>query len=345
MIRFLKAVVLFVLLFIAGAGILAYRAYTLAREPYRGYGEDEVFFTVERGATGTRIGDELEERGIIRDRRLFLLALRFHSSGKTVQAGEYRFAEPLSTFGVLDKLVSGDTFTFAVTIPEGLTLLETAELLAARGLAEEGAIRSAFEDGRLVADLDPKAASLEGYLYPTTYRFPRKVAPDELARTLVGQFERVFDEKRRAQAAKLGLDTREVVTLASVIEKETGLPEERTLIASVFWNRLRIGMPLQSDPTIIYALELAGRFDGNLTRTDLELDSPYNTYRFPGLPPGPIASPGEASIHAVLEPAETRFLYFVSRNDGSHHFSESYSEHVNAVRKYQVEYFRRRRPQ
>ena len=130
-----------------------------------------------------------------------------------------------------------------------------------------------------------------------------------------------------------------------MIEKETGLAEERPLIASVFWNRLRIGMPLQSDPTIIYALELAGRFDGNLKRTDLELDSPYNTYRFPGLPPGPIASPGVASIRAVLEPAETSFLYFVSRNDGSHHFSSTYSEHVNAVRKYQVEYFRRRRPQ
>ncbi len=343
MIRFLKALFLFVAFSAVGAGILAYRAYTLAREPYRGYHEDEVFFTVERGATGTRIGDALEERGIIRDRRLFLLALRWSGSGKTVQAGEYRFAEPLSTFSVLDKLVAGDTFTFAVTIPEGLTLRETAELLAARGLAEESAIRSAFEEGRLVADLDPKAASLEGYLFPTTYQFPRKVQPPELARILVGQFERVFDEKRRAQAVKLGLDARQVVTLGSVIEKETGLPEERALIASVFWNRLRIGMPLQSDPTIIYALELSGRFDGNLRRTDLELDSPYNTYRYAGLPPGPIASPGEASIHAVLEPAETRFLYFVSRNDGSHHFSESYSEHLNAVRKYQVEYFQRRR--
>ncbi len=344
MMRLFKAFLLFAVFSSIGAGILAYRAYTLAREPYRGYHDDEVFFTVERGASGTRIGESLEEQGIIRDRRLFLLALRFGAKGKAVQAGEYRFAEPLSTFGVLEKLLAGDTYTFAVTIPEGLTLLETAELLAARELAELGAIRSVFEDGTLVADLDPEAETLEGYLYPTTYRFPRKVEPPEIARTLVQQFERVFDETRRAKAAKLDLDARQVVTLASVIEKETGLPEERPVIASVFWNRLRIGMPLQSNPTIIYALELSGRFDGNLRRTDLELDSPYNTYRFPGLPPGPIASPGEASIEAVLEPAETRFLYFVSRNDGSHHFSESYSEHVNAVRKYQVEYFRRKRP-
>jgi UPF0755 protein len=343
--RLLKFLAVLVGLSAAGAGIIAYRAYTMAREPFRGYDEEEVFFTVERGATGIRIGESLEERGIIRDRRLFRLALRFRADGKTVQAGEYRFAEPLSTFDVLEKLVSGDTFTFAVTIPEGFTLLETAELLAARGLAEGSAIRSAFEEGTLVADLDPEAFNLEGYLYPTTYRFARKVAPDEVARTLVAQFNRVFDEERRAEAAKLGLSPRQAVTLASVIEKETGLAEERPLIASVFWNRLRIGMPLQSDPTIIYALELAGRFDGNLKRTDLELDSPYNTYRFPGLPPGPIASPGVASIRAVLEPAETSFLYFVSRNDGSHHFSSTYSEHVNAVRKYQVEYFRRRRPQ
>ena len=343
--RLLKSLLLLLALSAVGAGIVAYRAYSMAREPFRGYHEDEVFFTVEQGKTGIRIGESLEERGIIRDRRLFRLALRFRADGKTVQAGEYRFEAPLSTFDVLEKLVSGDTFTFAVTLPEGLTLLETAELLAGRDLAEESAIRSAFEEGILVADLDPEAFNLEGYLYPTTYRFARKVASDELARTLVGQFKRVFDEERRAEASKLGLTPRQVVTLASVIEKETGLPEERPLIASVFWNRLRIGMPLQSDPTIIYALELAGRFDGNLRRTDLELDSPYNTYRFPGLPPGPIASPGAASIRAVLEPKETSYLYFVSRNDGSHHFSSTYSEHVNAVRKYQVEYFRRRRPQ
>jgi UPF0755 protein len=341
--RLLKTLVLLLALSAVGAGIVAYRAYTVAREPFRGHDLEEVFFTVEKGATGVRIAEALEERGIIRDRRLFVLALRFRAEGRSVQAGEYRFAEPLSTFDVLEKLVSGDTFTFAVTIPEGLTLFETAELLAARGLAEESAIRAAFDEESLVADLDPQARNLEGYLYPTTYRFPRSVAPEELARTLAGQFKRVFDESGQARAAKLGLTPRQVVTLASVIEKETGLAEERPLIASVFSNRLRIGMPLQSDPTIIYALELADGFDGNLKRTDLELDSPYNTYRYAGLPPGPIASPGEASIRAVLEPAETSYLYFVSRNDGSHHFSSTYSEHVNAVRKFQVEYFRRKR--
>ena len=309
--RFLKAFALLLALSAVGAGVVAYRAYVMAREPFRGYHEEEVFFTVERGATGVRIAEALEERGIIRDRRLFVLALRFRAEGKSVQAGEYRFAEPLSTFGVLDKLVSGDTYTFAVTIPEGLTLLETAKLLAgSRARGGERPPRRVRRTEALIADLDPEARNLEGYLYPTTYRFPRSVAPEELARTLAGQFRRVFDEEQRVRAAKLGLTPRQVVTLASVIEKETGLAEERPLIASVFSNRLRIGMPLQSDPTIIYALELAGRFDGNLKRTDLELDSPYNTYRYPGLPPGPIASPGEASIRAVLEPAETSVSLF-----------------------------------
>src|SRR3990172_5523904 len=156
--RLLKSLVLLLALSAVGAGIVSYGAYTMAREPFRGYDEDEVFFTVERGATGIRIGEALEERGIIRDRSLFLLALRFRKDQKPVQAGEYRFAEPLSTFDVLEKLVSGDTFTFAVTIPEGLTLVETAELLAGRNLAEAGAIRSAFEEGSLVADLDPEAS-------------------------------------------------------------------------------------------------------------------------------------------------------------------------------------------
>jgi UPF0755 protein len=160
---------------------------------------------------------------------------------------------------------------------------------------------------------------------------------------MVSQFKDVFDEKRRARAKELGLTAREVVTLASVVEKETGVAEERPLIGSVFRNRLERGMPLQSDPTIIYALKLEGRYDGNLRRADLELDSPYNTYRVPGIPPGPIASPGEAALDAVLHPADTPYLYFVARNDGSHQFSATYAEHAAAVRRYQVEYFRRGR--
>jgi UPF0755 protein len=341
--RALKIAVLLLALFLAAAIWAGLRAYQLVREPYKGYPEPEVFFTIDRGASAVRIAESLEERGIVRDRTLFVLALRYRGQTGKLQAGEYRFADPLSTLGVLDRLVAGDVFTLAVTVPEGLTLFEAAEHLTGLGLGEAPEFVRTFEEPGGILDLDPSATSLEGYLYPTTYRFARKVEPGEVARTMVSQFKEIFGEIRRARAKDLGLSTREVVTLASVVEKETALAEERPLIGSVFRNRLERGMPLQSDPTVIYALKLRGGFDGNLRKADLELDSPYNTYRFPGIPPGPIASPGEAAIDAVLHPADTPYLYFVARNDGSHQFSATYAEHVAAVRRYQVEYFRRSR--
>jgi peptidoglycan lytic transglycosylase G len=336
--------VLFVLSAAALVLVVGYHGYRSADDPFQGYSGEEVFFNVEKGASGARIAEGLEEKGIVSDRRVFLAALRLRQDKGTIKAGEYRFAGPLSTIQVLDRLVAGDVFTFPVTIPEGLTLMETAEHLARLGLGNEDALRGTFEQsGNAVADLDPGARNLEGYLYPTTYRFTRGVQPGEVTRTMVAQFKQIFGEVRRERARALGLTPRQVVTLASVIEKETGVPAERPLIGSVFLNRLDRGMPLQSDPTIIYALKLEGRYNGNLRKTDLDLDTPYNTYRFPGLPPGPIASPGEAAIDAVLFPADSKYLYFVSKNDGSHHFSSTYREHIDAVHKYQVEYFRRRR--
>ncbi len=341
--RVVKAI--FVLLTVAAAlaGFGAYRAYEMARTPYKGYAEEEVFFTVDRGATGSRIGRALEDEGIVEDERMFVASLRLRGETGSLQAGEYRFAEPLSTLDVVERLVEGNIYTFAVTVPEGLTLSETAEHLAAKGLGEAVALEEVFQDVTLIADIDRDATDLEGYLFPTTYQFTRNPSPREVARTMIAQFEEIFDDDKRSKSEELGLTPREVVTLASVIEKETGAAEERPLIGSVVWNRLERGMPLAMDSTVIYALKREGRYDGNLRRVDLEMDDPYNTYRVAGPPPGPIASPGEASIDAVLEPADTRYLYFVSKNDGSHHFSATYREHVNAVRKYQVEYFRKRR--
>ncbi len=337
--------VIFVLLTVAAAlaGFAAYRAYEMARTPYKGYTEAEVFFTVDRGATGSRIGRALEDEGIVEDERLFVASLRLRGETGSLQAGEYRFAEPLSTLDVVERLVEGDIYTFAVTVPEGLTVSETAEHLAAKGLGEAAALEQVFQDVTLIADIDRDATDLEGYLFPTTYQFTRNPSPREVARTMIAQFEEIFDDDKRSKSKELELTPREVVTLASVIEKETGAAEERPLIGSVVWNRLERGMPLAMDSTVIYALKREGRYDGNLRRVDLEMDDPYNTYRVAGPPPGPIASPGEASIDAVLEPADTRYLYFVSKNNGSHHFSTTYREHVNAVRKYRVEYFRQRR--
>jgi len=341
--RLVKLIALLLVVAAALASFGVYRAYEMARTPHQGYGGEEIFFTVDRGATGTRIGRALETEGIIDDARLFVAALRLRGETGSLQAGEYRFAEPLSTLDVVERLVSGDIYTFVVTVPEGLTLSETAEHLAAKGLGEAAALEEVFQDATLVAAIDSDATDLEGYLFPTTYQFTRNPEPREVARMMVAQFEEIFDDDKRSKSKALGLTPREVVTLASVIEKETGNAAERPLISSVVWNRLERGMPLAMDSTIIFALKRDGRYDGNLRRVDLEMDDPYNTYRVAGPPPGPIASPGEASIDAVLEPAETRYLYFVSKNDGSHHFSTSYREHVNAVRKYQVEYFRNRR--
>jgi UPF0755 protein len=329
-------------LVLGAAVVVAYVSYRAALEPFRAFPGDEVFVVVSPGESSASIAHQLEASGVIKDQALFLAALRLRGQAARLQAGEYRFTERASTFDVIDRLVDGDIFYLAVTIPEGLTLFETAELLSSKGLGTAEEYLGIFESGALVADVDPDAPNLEGYLFPETYRLPRNPEPEEVARALVAGFVNVFDQGRLEKARNRG-GVRQVVTLASVVEKETGLAAERPLIASVFWNRLERGIPLQSDPTVIYGLKRQGRFDGNLSRRDLEAEDAYNTYAKRGLPPGPIASPGKDAIDAVLEPADSRYLYFVSRNDGSHQFSATLDEHNAAVRKYQVEYFRERR--
>ncbi len=180
-------------------------------------------------------------------------------------------------------------------------------------------------------------------MFPETYALPRKTDADKLIRMMVARFEHVFTPELRQAAASRQLSVRQAVTLASIVERETARAEERPLVAAVFVNRLKLRMPLQTDPTVIYALQRAGAYTGNLRRDDLAFDSPYNTYRYPGLPPGPIASPGRASLDAAVHPADADFLYFVSRNDGSHEFARTLDEHNRNVHKYQVEYFRERR--
>jgi UPF0755 protein len=325
--------------------VAAYFGYRAAADPFRGFPEAEVFVVVPPGESSISIASQLEKSGVIMDARLFLLALRLRGEAGRLQAGEYRFADASSTFQVIDRLVGGDVFYLSVTIPEGLTLFETAELLSKRGFGDAGTYAEIFGSGTLVADVDPAATDLEGYLFPETYHLARNPAPDDVARALVTRFHHVFDAERMEKARQRGLSVREVVTMASVVEKETGLATERPLIASVFWNRLARQMPLQSDPTVIYGLKREGRYDGNLRRKHLRAKGVYNTYVNRGLPPGPIASPGQDAIDAVLDPAESKYLYFVSKNDGSHKFSATLKEHNAAVRKYQIEYFRSRRAQ
>jgi UPF0755 protein len=338
----MRLVTLSVLLSVA-CGVAVYAAHQTAQVPFKAYPGDEVFFTVSAGESSASVARALSAEGIIKDAGLFLAALWVKGATGRVQAGEYHFEGETSLWEVVDRLVAGDVSYRTVTIPEGLTVTETAELLSKQGLGDADELTRAFGRGTLVASLDPGAEDLEGYLFPDTYRFPRRPTTEEVARVLVSRFLGVFDGVRQARTAALDLSVREAVTLASVVEKETGRPEERALIASVFWNRLRRGMRLQSDPTVIYGLKRDGRFDGNLRRGHLRMETPYNTYVRTGLPAGPIASPGKAAIDAVLDPAQSKYLYFVSRNDGSHHFSASLREHNAAVRKYQIEYFRKQR--
>jgi UPF0755 protein len=236
---------------------------------------------------------------------------------------------------VADRIARGDVYVRALTFREGLTIREMASTFETAGFGSSAAFIAASKNASLIRDLDPGARDLEGYLFPDTYTLPRRTTAAQLVERMVGRFQKVFTPELRSLAVEGGLSVRELVTLASLVEKETAKPEERPIVAGVYTNRLRTGMGLQCDPTVIYALVLAGRYDGNIRKGDLQIDSPYNTYRYAGLPPGPIAAPGEASLHAAAKPADVPYLYFVSRNDGSHVFSATLEEHNRNVNEFQ----------
>jgi len=289
---------------------------------------------VPPGSTADSIGRELQAMGVARHAAVFRALVRLRGVGGQLKAGDYALRGPLTLEGVLDKLVRGDVERRGLTVPEGRTAREIAALASEHGLSSD-AFLDAARDATPVRDLDPLAKDLEGYLFPDTYDIPRVVSPERLlVRRMTQKFREVVGPQLPRLPA-LGLTVRELVTLASIVEMETGRAEERPQIAAVFLNRLKKGMPLQTDPTVIYALKLAGRWDGNIRKKDLELDSPYNTYRFAGLPPGPIACPGREAIRAVLDPAPSKALYFVSRNDGTHQFSDTLEQHNRAVDRYQ----------
>jgi peptidoglycan lytic transglycosylase G len=292
----------------------------------------EVLFEVKRGESLRAIATRLEQHRIVRDARATTWWARLLGKAEQLHAGQYWLSPALSSAEIIDRIAAGRVATWEVVIPEGLTAAEIGERLAARGIVDETAFTAAAADPSLARELDIPAASLEGYLFPETYRLPRGRTGPEVVRVLVAQFRAAWDQVE-ARAAERGLSMHQVVTLASIVEKETGVPSERPMIASVFANRLRLNMRLESDPTVIYGI--AG-FDGNLHRSDLEnAGNAYNTYQHAGLPPGPISNPGLDALRAVVDPAQSKLLYFVSRNDGTHEFSETYAQHVAAVDRYQ----------
>lgn len=283
---------------------------------------------------GDRLADiaaRLEDAGVVRSALLLRLWARVAGRDRAVQPGTYHFEDRVDLDGALAALAAG-TPLIEITVPEGWTLREIAALLETRGLGAAADFLCLGTDPDFLVAAGVPGPQLEGYAFPDTYRFSSAMSPHEILETMVRRFHERFDAEHYRRAAARRMTTNQVVTLASIVEKETGLAAERPLIAAVFLNRLRIGMPLQSDPTVIYALP---RFDGNLTRADLTHPSPYNTYVTGGLPPGPIANPGLAAIDAALTPGDSTALYFVARNDGSHEFSATLSEHNRAVARYQ----------
>jgi UPF0755 protein len=297
-------------------------------------GAPVVRLVVPPGSSADAVARQLHALGLVRHPLVFRVLAQMRGKGTRLKAGEYAFSGPLSLEGVLDALARGDVVRRDLTIPEGRSLDEIALLVASEGLGLEAFLAAARDPGP-VRDLDPAAANLEGYLFPDTYDVPQSPeAPRALVRRMTQRFREVIGPEI-PRITESGFTVREVVTLASIVELETASAAERPRIAAVFLNRLERGMPLQTDPSIIYALKQAGRWDGNIRKHDLEIRSPYNTYLRAGLPPGPLGSPGREAILAVLEPAETKELYFVSRNDGTHEFSQTLVEHNRAVNRYQ----------
>ena len=313
--------------------------YMNLERPYKGYKGAEQFVEIQPGTGSASMGRRLAEAGVVRSGDVFRIAVWLRGSGRRLQAGEYRFDRPMTAAEVVDKIARGDVYVRALTFREGLTVREMAALFESAGFGTAAEFMAASRNAALIRGLDPEARDLEGYLFPDTYTLPRTTTAAQLVERMVARFQKTMTPELQAQAAARDLSVRELVTLASLVEKETGKPEERTIVAGVYTNRLRIGMGLQCDPTVIYALMLAGRYDGNIRKGDLQIDSPYNTYRYAGLPPGPIAAPGEASLQAAANPADVPYLYFVSRNDGSHVFATTLDEHNRNVNEFQ-----RRRP-
>ena len=331
------------LLGIVAIGSALSYAWDLVHRPFRNHTLEPVQVQIPRGTDARTILENLESKGVLVNSDLARIYLVYNLGDPPLQAGEYRFEGYLNIPEVLDQLVRGDVVTYPVTIIEGLTLNETAFELESAGFGDQETFESLMLGPELIRDLDPAATDLEGYLFPDTYRFAGGTSEAEIVAVMVDNFRRRFDtEVASIRDPADDRSVRDLVILASIVEKEAQLGEERPIIAGVYKNRLDRKIALYADPTIIYALKRKNRWDGNLRRKDLELDSPYNTYIHAGLTPGPIASPGLASLQAAAQPAEVPYIYFVSRNDGSHVFAETLSEHNRNVHKWQKQYWRNR---
>jgi len=301
--------------------------------PYQEFPSGGIYVDIPRGASQRTIARMLSQNGVVRSRLAFE-ALSRSRKRRTLEAGEYFFDHPVTSFEVFDTLANGRVYVKELVVPEGFTMFDIADLAASEGFLTRGEFLAAARDPSLIRDLAPDAPSLEGFLFPATYEFPRHITGKDMTAAMVKRFKQVWGALPAAGESTAHKPVQDVVTLASLVERETPRPEERPHVAGVFTNRLRIGQPLQCDPTVVYALTLAGKYTGRLDGEDLHFNSPYNTYHNRGLPPGPIANPGEASLQAALAPSTTDDLYFVANTEGGHFFSKSLEEHNHNVARY-----------
>lgn len=295
-------------------------------------GKQSGIILIPNGATMKDVASILHSRNLIRHKTLFVLYARMFGLDTQIKSGEYQFARKMIPYDILKKLIRGEQVKYSITVPEGYTVEQIADLYASVGLADRDQLIALSTDSEFITSLGIEAGALEGRLYPDTYKFVRYVKEEEIIRRMVKRFNSIFTDEMKHRTAELGFSEQEILTLASMIEKETGYAHEKPLVSAVFHNRLRRNMRFQCDPTVIYGLD---NFSGSLTKEDLQTFTPYNTYVIDGLPPTPIANPGVDSINAALYPARVNYLYFVSKNDGTHYFSHSLAEHNRAVTLYQ----------
>ena len=329
-----NTIISIVIIGVASAAFLA-RLYLDFQKPYYKAMPGGIYIVVPQRANTGQVADLLVKSGILRSRLPFILYIRYKDLGKHIQAGEYRFAEAATPIQVAQRLVRGDISFRAITIPEGMTAHETIELLAKNGLGDPSEMQQLLQRTDWIRDIDPNARSLEGYLFPETYRFGHKADSETVIKAMVNQFRIRIAKIIALQPVPSGWTVPRVVILASMVEKEVKQALEAPLVASVLVNRLEKDMPLACDATIIYAMKMEGIYEGRLAKADMAMESPYNTYIHTDLPPGPISNPGENSLRAALNPARTSYYYYVSRNDGTHQFSIDYDSHLNAVNRFQ----------
>jgi UPF0755 protein len=326
------------LLLLAAAGTAAWMWYCL-ESPYKGFSAQGVFVDLPHGASSRTVARLLKQKGVIRSSFAFEVYARRHAR-RRLQAGEYFFDHAISGHDVFWQIADGHVYEQAFTVREGETIFDIAHDLETEKLMTADEFLAAAQNPDLVRDIAPHAKTLEGFLFPATYFLPRHPTPTDVTAEMVRKFKEEWqrivppESKHDTTGLEHGRPIASIVTLASLVERETPKPEERPLVAGAFENRLRKNIPLQCDPTVIYALQDAGQYNGTLTGADLHFASPYNTYAHPGLPPGPIGNPGEASLRAALEPAQTDYLYFVANTQGGHFFAATLAEHNRNVTKY-----------